>query len=220
MRIPIILLFVLFIATAALLGESNEAAFEMKQTLEPKPLIVPAAANHSPLTSGEKFNFYLNAAVGPASIFSSAFSSGYNQAFNTIPEWGQGMEGYGKRFASSMGQKAIDKMVCSSLRILLREDPRYFYSDKHSFKSRIFHAIGETFVAHKDSGGRRPDYAYFAGVTSSVYISRQWRPESYRNAREYVTGMSVSIGAQSAKNIFLEFWPDIKKLLPGTKSSK
>ena len=84
------LFFILFIPTAAL-GESNEAAFEMKQTLEPKPLIVPAAANHSPLTSGEKFNFYLKATVSPASIFSSAFSSRYNQAFNTIPEWGQGI---------------------------------------------------------------------------------------------------------------------------------
>ena len=185
-------------------GEANETSPALEAA-------VSAGTDYSPLTPGGKFRLHLKSTVDVTSIFGSAFSAGYGQMVDSMPEWGQGMEGYGKRFADSMGKKAVNKTVCSSLKILLREDPRYFYSDKQSVKSRIFHAIGETFVAHKDSGGKRPDYSYFAGLASGVYISRQWRPESYRGATDYITDVAASIGTQSVKNVFLEFLPVIKK---------
>lgn len=166
---------------------------------------------YSPLTQGEKFQFYLKSTADPVSIFAGAFSAGYNQAIDSVPEWEQGMEGYGKRYASSLGRKTIDTTVRHSLKILLREDPRYFYSGRQGIRVRTLHAIGETFIAHKDSGGTRPDYSGFAGIASSVYLSRQWHPESYRTAGNYIQGAAVSIGIQSAKNVFMEFWPDIQK---------
>jgi len=182
------------------------------------PLLIPASALgedgeawYSPLTPNEKFHFYLKSTVDPVSIAGSAFSSGFNQAIDSVPEWGQGMEGYGKRFASSFGQKTIEKTAHSGLKILLREDPRYFYSERSGVRARTLHAVGEVFVAHKDSGGTRPNYSWFAGMASSVYISRQWHPEKYRTTEEYLQGAAAAIGIQSAKNVFTEFWPDIKK---------
>jgi len=169
------------------------------------------AADYSRLTPGDKIRFYLKSSVDPVSIFAGAFSAGFNQAIDSVPEWGQGMEGYGKRFASSYGQKTVDQTVRYSLKILMREDPRYFYSGRQGVRARTLHAIGETFVAHKDSGGARPNYSWFAGTASGVYASRQWHPERDRTASKYVQGVAISIGAQSAKNVFTEFWPDIKK---------
>jgi len=172
--------------------------------------------SYSPLTQGGKFRHYLQSTIGPASLFTGSFSAGYNQAVNSVPEWGQGMEGYGKRFASSMGQKTIDNTVHYGLTVLLREDPRYFYSNGQGIWRRAFHAAGETFVVYKDSGGTRPNYSRFAGIASGVCVSRQWRPKNSRSAADYVISAAVSIGAQSAKNVFLEFWPDInKKFLKG-----
>jgi len=169
------------------------------------------AADYSPLTPGEKFHLYLKSSVDPVSIFAGTFSAGYNQAIDSVPEWGQGMKGYGKRFSSSLGQKAVDRTVRSSLKILLREDPRFFYSNRQGIRTRTLHALGETFIAHKDSGGTRPDYTWFAGMASGVYISRQWHPASNRTAADYIQGAAVSTGIQMSKNVFMEFWPDIKK---------
>jgi len=169
------------------------------------------ASDYSPLTPDDKIHLYLKSFVDPISILGGAFSSGFNQAIDSVPEWGQGMEGFGKRFASSRGQKAVDQTVRYSLKIFLREDPRYFYSDRQGVRIRTLHAIGETFVAHKDSGGVRPNYSWFAGAASGVYVSRQWHPERDRTAAKYVQGVAISIGVQAAKNVFLEFWPDIKK---------
>ena len=141
----------------------------------------------------------------------SAFSSGFNQAFDSIPEWGQGMEGYGKRFASSYGQKTVEKTVLYGLNNLLREDPRYFYAERQDIRGRTLHAVSEVFIAHTDSGGTRPNYSWFVSTASSVYISCKWHPEKYRTTGNYLQGAAMSIGIQSAKSVFTEFWPDIKK---------
>ena len=207
MRVALILLSVLLISASAH-GEADEAAPASRETAN-----ASVGANYSPLSPGKKFYFSVKSTFSPVSIFASTFSAGYNQAVDSVPEWGQGMEGYGKRFASSFGQKVVDNTVGSSLKILLREDPRYFYSNRRNIRNRILHALGETFVAHKDSGGTRPGYSYFAGVASGVYVSHQWRPESSRTAADYAQSVAVSIGEQSAKNVFMEFWPDIKKKL-------
>ena len=204
MRIAVILLIsALFPITAR--GEANEALPVLKAVA-----IFPES-DYLPLTPGEKLHLYMKSSTDPVSIFAGAFSAGYNQAVDSVPEWGQGMEGYGKRFASSLGQKAVDRTVHSGLKILLREDPRFIYSGRHSIRARTFHALGDTFVAHKDSGGTRPDYSWFAGMASGVYVSRQWHPESARTATGYIQGMATSTGIQLAKNVFTEFWPDIKK---------
>jgi len=172
---------------------------------------VDPVADYFPLTPGEKTRLYLNSSVGALSVFTGAFSAGISQAIDSVPEWGQGMEGYGKRFASSLGRKAVEKTTRHGLKILLREDPRFFYSDRHGIRPRTLHAIGEVFVAHTDHGGTRPNYSNFAGIASGIYISRQWHPENRRNASDYIQDAAVSIGIQSAKNVFTEFWPDIKK---------
>src|SRR5687768_6740253 len=56
---------------------------------------VPVA--YSPLTNGEKFHHYLHHTFGPARILRSAATAGINQWMDSNPEWGQGMEGYGRR---------------------------------------------------------------------------------------------------------------------------
>ena len=201
--------------------ESEEPAAKESQTETtavasspyPFPNSVTSFSNtyNAPLTTGEKSRFYVNAVVGPGSIFGSMVSSGYSQAVDSVPEWGQGMAGYGKRFASSLGQKAVTHTVHFGLKVMLHEDPRYHYSHSTEFWPRVLHAVGETFVAHKDTGGTRPNYSYFTGVATGVYVSRQWRPEHYRTAKEYVQSGAVSIGGHIAKNIFRELWPDIRR---------
>ena len=191
-------------ATAPLPDSSSNSADSFSDTPN---------ASGAPLTTGEKSRLYLNSVAGPASIFGSMVSSGYNQAVDSVPEWGQGMAGYGKRFASSLGQKAVSHTVHFGLKAMLHEDPRYHYSRRTGFWPRVLHAVGETFVAHKDTGGTRPNYSYFTGVATGVYVSRQWRPERERTAKEYVQSGVVSIGGYAAKNVFREFWPDIRKKL-------
>ena len=62
-------------------------------------------------THRERFNRYVKGTVGPFRLAWTAASAGIHQWDDHPEEWGQGMKGYGKRYASSFGQNAIQQTV-------------------------------------------------------------------------------------------------------------
>ncbi len=185
----------------------------------------PAATNQAPglnlrhpqtptaMTLSVKCRFYLRSTYGPRSVGYSLAGAGINQGWNDVPEWGQGMEGYGKRFASSFGQKAIKRSIQVGAEIMLKEDPRYFASGRSGIWQRTRYAAGQTFISHRDAGGIRPAYSRFVGTVAGVCVSRQWYPDSDRKAEDYVSSSAISMVLDIARNVFNEFWPDVKRLL-------
>src|SRR6185295_2483553 len=62
-------------------------------------------------TSHERFKRYVKSTIGPFRLARTAASAGIQQWRDSPEEWGQGAQGYGKRFASGMGQNAIHQTV-------------------------------------------------------------------------------------------------------------
>src|SRR5271155_747412 len=52
-------------------------------------------------TQKTKLHNYVFDMLGPYPIIGAGFAAGINQVYNTPPEWKQGAEGYGRRFASN-----------------------------------------------------------------------------------------------------------------------
>jgi hypothetical protein len=180
---------------------------------QPATMLPRALLQRTPLTAKEKWQYYLRSTYGPASWGYTALGTGISQAEGTVPEWGGGMEGYGKRYGSAFSQKVVNRSVRISLQTLLHEDPRYFASGRSGIWSRALYAASEEFWVRKDSGGDRIGYTRFIGAFSAAYVSRQWHPDSYHTASDYLTAGLQSIGIDAAKNIWTEFWPDIKRQL-------
>ena len=166
----------------------------------------------APMPGREKLDFYLDATFGLEPILSSAATSTLKLTINSTPEWGQGIEGYGIRFASSVGRRIIKNSIQHGLGGLLKEDPRYLASGRSGIWQRSFYAVGQTFIANKDSGGRRFAYSNLLGTLGGIFISRQWYPEHSRTAEEYMISIATSLGYDAGRNVFREFWPDIKGL--------
>jgi hypothetical protein len=164
-----------------------------------------------PLTDKEKLHFYIQKTYGPWAFAYSAAGAGISQASDEVPEWGQGIEGYGKRLGLHIGRRAIKNSIYSGLGILLHEDPRYFASNRSGFWPRSLHAAGQAFVAHKDSGGIRPAYSRFAGIVGAACISGEWRPQADQRFSQYVYSSAIWLGIDAAKNVVTEFWPDIRR---------
>ncbi|HSW40014.1 MAG TPA: hypothetical protein VLL97_11030 [Acidobacteriota bacterium] len=164
-----------------------------------------------PLTAREKTAYYLKL-YGPASISTSVFIAGMNQARDRIPEWGQGMAGYGRRFSSTYGQKAINRSIRFGMQYLLKEDPRYRPSGNSGFFNRALHAVSRRFISNKDQGGTRPGYSYFLGLAGGVYISRQWHPPAHRTVSGYISSAAIVIGIDAMLNMFQEFKPELRIL--------
>lgn len=171
----------------------------------------PAPLSFTPMTGREKFSYYVHATFGPVAVGRTVLSSGLAQARNSNPEWGQGMEGYGKRFASKFGQKVIKRSIQHGLGALLREDPRYFHSEKPGLWPRMSWAVTRTFLIRKDSGGYKIADARLIGTFSAAIISRQWHPEPDRTLTNGLRAGATSVGYDVLKNLLKEFWPDIRR---------
>jgi hypothetical protein len=198
-------------------GDPGQDSNQLPEDATQPPAVIAKTVTTpvTPLPGKAKFKFYLRTTYGPGSMINLAAAAAIKQARNSPPEWGQGMEGFGSRFASAFGLKAIKLSIQSGVEGLLGEDPRYYASARSGVFNRAFYAAGQTFVSHKDSGGRGFAYARFIGIAGGVCISRQWQPENDRSARDYFAAGAAIIGIDMARFVFREFWPDIKKTLRG-----
>ena len=65
--------------------------------------------NHNalPLSSGQKFQLFFKSETDPWPFVLSGVVAGLNQASDSEPEWGQGMQGYAKRFGAGYSDSFI-----------------------------------------------------------------------------------------------------------------
>src|SRR5579871_476421 len=88
---------------------------------------------------------YVKHTFGPVSGVRAGAGAGVNQLNNTPTEWHQGAQGFGKRFASSLGKHIVKKTIEFPIAKWRHEPFFYRPSDKTGFKARTWYAISEVF---------------------------------------------------------------------------
>ena len=111
----------------------RQAREQLKQEEHRRVLGVMATFNTTnnkdalPLTAGEKYQLFFKSATDPWPFLVAGFVSGIDQAEDSFPEYGQGMEGYGKRFGASYTDYFTGNFFGNALLTsLLHEDPPFF----------------------------------------------------------------------------------------------
>ena len=122
------------------------------------------AQDHT-LTFGERARIYRNSLISPETVIGPAFGAAISQWEHTPPEWREGGEGYGLRFASGLGRHVISQSIEFGVAAADGEDPRYFRSEDRRFWARTRHAIVSTVVSRTATGRRIPAFSRFAGTT-------------------------------------------------------
>jgi hypothetical protein len=123
------------------------------------------------------------------------------------------MEGYGRRFASKFAHHTVRRTIQLGAGIWLREDPRYFRSERTGFWPRTSYALTQVFITRKDDGGSRFAFSRLIAVFGAALISRTWQPEDSRTVKNGLTNGAISLGWDVGNKVFEEFWPDIRKRL-------
>ena len=108
--------------------------------------------------------------------------AGVEQATNAFSGYGQGAQGYFKRFGAGLAD-GVDSTFLSGaiLPVLFHQDPRYFYKGTGSVAARVLYAA-EFVVRTRDDHGRwRPNYSLLLGNLGSGAISNAYYPASNRH---------------------------------------
>ncbi len=158
-----------------------------------------------------KLRFHAEGSFGPASIGLSGVRAAFLQMIDSPTEWGQGGSGYGKRLGSSAASSGIRGVLAFSLDSTLRQDPRYFRSNSTGIRRRVGHALRGTILTRTDSGGETLSAWRLGSAYGAAFISNQWHPDRLNTVRRGFANGSASLGFDAAKNVALEFWPDIRR---------
>jgi hypothetical protein len=165
------------------------------------------------LTPGGKFAIAWADATDRAIFIQTAFLAGISQASNSNPSFGQGIEGYAKRFGTTYADFAVENIMTEGLfPALLHQDPRYFRRGEGTKRSRVAYAMSRLFVTRGDSGSSQFNFSEVLGAAASVSISNIYYPDG-RTVSNNVGKYIEQLGFDAASNVLKEFWPDLKRKL-------
>jgi Carboxypeptidase regulatory-like domain len=170
--------------------------------------------NAKPLTSKQKFELAWKSSIDPFTFVAVGALAGIEQAADEYPGYGQGLEGYGKRYGAAYGDLTIGTFLGSAvLPSVLKQDPRYFYKGTGSTRSRILYALSTPFICKGDNGNWQPNYSYVFGNIAAGGISSLYYPSSDRSTTRVVFETAfLRFGENALSAVFQEFV--VRRLTP------
>jgi hypothetical protein len=139
--------------------------------------------NAAPLTPKQKFKLALRNSYDPFAFIGPGIAAGIEQSENTFSGYGQGAQGYAKRYGAAYADGTIETFVGGAiLPSLFHQDPRYFYKGTGSIASRALYAVSTVVRCRGDNGRWQPNYSGILGNLVSAGISNAYYPSSDRDS--------------------------------------
>jgi len=158
------------------------------------------------MLSKQKFQLAIRTVIDPVSFLAVAGIAGAEQYVNAYPEYGGGIEGYGKRYGAALANHLSGTMLGRAVDpSIFHQDPRYFYKGKGSAASRTLYAISTAVIGRGDDGRWKPNYSRVLGHFSAAAISNLYYPPSDRGGSLVLLNGVAGIGADAATNLIREF---------------
>jgi hypothetical protein len=181
----------------------------------PNFLTVENAGKIPPLTAKQKFAVVARGSFDWAQYPWYGFLSGISQAENSEPGYGQGAEGYGKRYGAAWADGTIENFWTGAiLPSLLRQDPRFYQKGKGGFWHRTGYAISRIAVTRSDSGNDQFNVSEIVGSAISAGISTySYHPHEDKTVRNTASVWGSQVGYDTLTLVVKEFWPDIRRKL-------
>jgi hypothetical protein len=159
-----------------------------------------------PMSVRQKYSLAFHALVDPASFLIVAGVAGAEHYNGTYPDYGSGIEGYGKRYGAALADATTSRIVGSAvLPSLLHQDPRYFYQGSGGVRSRTQHAIASVFICRGDNGNPQPNYSHLLGSLTAGAVANAYHPAASRGLGLTFETFGITIGGNIAGNLFREF---------------
>ena len=162
----------------------------------------------------DKFALFVQDSLDPVTFLSTGFNAGIDQAQNTDPSYGQGAEGYGRRFGAEFAGQASSRFFKDfSYPSIFSEDPRYYRLGNGPTGRRLFHAVEHVVVAQRDNTKRMFNFSEWLGTASAVVLSNTYHPDNRRGFAPAAERVGYSVLQDVGFDVLREFWPEVSHLL-------
>jgi hypothetical protein len=167
----------------------------------------------APLNSRQKFNLAFHSITDPVEFLGTGVVAGAEQATNTFSGYGQGAQGYAKRYGAAYADDVLGRMIGSAiLPSLFHQDPRYFYKGSGGVRSRILYALSRAVITRGDNGHMQPNYSHVLGSFAAGGISNLYHPAGDRGVSLTLSNGLIETAGSAADNLLREFL--LRKVTP------
>ena len=159
------------------------------------------------LTPKHKFELAWKSASDPITLAGVGFLAGIDQAGDRWGGYGQGAQGYAKRYGASYADVFAATFIGGAVMpTVLKQDPRYFYKGSGSKRSRILYALASSVMCKGDNGHWQPNYSNVIGSFAAGGIQNLYLPANDRNGGSAVVSSAlIRIGETSLAGVLQEF---------------
>jgi hypothetical protein len=173
-----------------------------------------------PLNPRQKFQLGWKFVLNPFSFGIAGFVAGLEQANNSFSGYGQGAQGYAKRFGATYADFASGTFFGNVVfPIILKQDPRYFYKGTGTKKSRFFYAISMAVVCKGNNGHWQPNYSNVLGSLAAGGLSNVYYPAANRNGLGLTfENTLIGLGGSAMGAVVEEFFS--KRLTPHARDTQ
>jgi len=161
----------------------------------------------APLNTRQKFELTWKTFLDPSSFVINGAIAGVWQARNSYKGFGQGAQGYGKRYGAGFADFGTGLVLSNVvLPTIFKQDPRYFYKGTGSVRSRFFYAISRSVICRGDNMKDQFCYSSVISNLGSSALTNLYYPAADRNSAAENLELGVfSIGGDAISALFQEF---------------
>lgn len=177
--------------------------------LQRKSIVFPDIAESTePLSTGQKFQLFVDNSISLHTITWAALGSAIGQADNSPTGFGQGWDAYGKRFGSSMARQASGEFFGTFiLASALHEDPRFFPEVNPTFGHSIKYSLQRLFVTRNDSGHDVANISGLLGPAMGEGLANVYWPDRNRTVGDTLMRYGLDLATRAGGNMLREYWP-------------
>jgi hypothetical protein len=163
--------------------------------------------NAAPLTAKHKFALAWKSASDPVTLVGVGVLAGIGQAADRWGGYGQGAQGYAKRYGASYANVFAATFIGGAVMpSVLKQDPRYFYKGSGSKRSRILYAVASSVKCKGDNGHWQPNYSNIIGSFAGAGLQALYLPANDRRGSGFVVSSAlIRLGETSLAGVLQEF---------------
>jgi hypothetical protein len=160
----------------------------------------------------DKFALFVQDSLDPVAFLGAGFDAGIDQAENTDPSYGQGAQGYGRRFGAELaGQTSSRFLKDFAYPAIFSEDTRYYRLGRGPAGKRLRHAMEHVVVAQRDDTRRMFNFSEWLGTASTVALNNTYHPDYQRGFSPAAQRVGYNVLQDMGFDVLREFWPEISR---------
>jgi hypothetical protein len=193
-------------------GKESGAAVASPEAKSRIASVVPSDVPYRPLTTEERWRFYVRETyLAPGAYMRAAGSGLLEQWKGEPPEWRQGMLGYARRTGSVWGRFTLTSTYEAAGAAALGQETRYVRCRCSGWAPRLGYAVASSLVTQDRNGRIVPAAARIGGEFAAGYTAKLWLPPSYQSDSRIARSVLFQTGFRGMVNALREFSPELKR---------